>query len=214
MARKITDVDFLEGLVWLALAIVAIGTVLSVPGYFSMDTADRPVIQWEAERVRVPIQDRCDLTPLPAAADGRTGYTGACEAEIAIGGRPGWSAPLREPLFAISRIGVPLLVLVILALLLRIVRSVRDRDPFTLANARRMTIMGVLIALGGPTMQIARTIAEMNAYDRIEKLAPDLLTERAFELSFLPLGAGMLLIGLAELFRQGARLREDVEGLV
>lgn len=212
MATTRVELRLLEGLVVFALAVVAIGTVLSIPGPFVFGGERGTLITWHRETVTVPLTDQCDLRMPPAPTD--IALTKVCSVQAAIGEVGAWSAPVREPLFAAARLGAPLLALAVLWLLLKIVRSVGDGDPFVVANARRMQIMGFVIAIGGVVIEAIRTAAEINALDRVERMVPGLMTEWAFEMSFLPVAAGILLIGLAEVFRQGARLRADVEGLV
>jgi hypothetical protein len=61
---------------------------------------------------------------------------------------------------------------------------------------------------------VIRNIAERNEIDRISRLVPDLILPREYTLSFMPLAGGLVILVLGEVFRQGARLRADVEGLV
>ena len=209
------ELRLLEGLVLFALAMAVIGTVLSIPGPFQLGGSSGRLITRSGERLEVSIPERCNLEPTTGTSQGNVGFRGVCTAEAEVGGPVDWTAPLHQPAFAAARIGTGLLVTAVLYLLLRIVRTLGAGDPFVPANARRLTIMGFLTAVGGLLVQAARTIGETNALDRIERLAPGLVsTTREFELSFAPAAAGLLLIGLAEVFRQGTRLREDVEGLV
>ena len=96
-------------------------------------------------------------------------------------------------------------------LLLGIARGLRAGDPFTMANARRLTSLAVLVTLGGLFLQVFHGISR----DALLAAAlPGQELPTAFELSFWPAPVGMLIFFLAEVFARGARLREDVEGLV
>ncbi len=103
-----------------------------------------------------------------------------------------------------------ILVVAVLWLVRRLLRSVRDGDPFTDANVRRLRAVGFLLVVGAPVATLA-----MHACD--QWLAS---TSTAGELgdSFALPGAGPMaglgVFVLAEVFAHGARLRADVEGTV
>ncbi|MFL1381761.1 MULTISPECIES: DUF2975 domain-containing protein [unclassified Nocardiopsis] len=103
--------------------------------------------------------------------------------------------------------------------LLRIVRSLDAGDPFTPANARRIQVIGIAVQAGAVLSLVAATF-------RDGVLTGAALGTGGLELS-LTLGGGggagsavvlvfvgMLLLGLAEVFRRGTRMRDDVRGLV
>lgn len=96
-------------------------------------------------------------------------------------------------------------------LLLGIARGLRDSDPFTAANARRLTSLAVLVTVGGLFLQVFHSISR-DALLAAALPGQELVT--VLELSFWPIPVGMLVFFLAEVFARGARLREDVEGLV
>ena len=91
--------------------------------------------------------------------------------------------------------------------LYRIVASVEGGDPFVPANARRLQFMGwIAIAvhvLGIPLAMTSRWL------DRIFGRPHD-----GFELSYFAILLALVLFVLARVFREGARLREEVEGTV
>lgn len=107
---------------------------------------------------------------------------------------------------------VLLLVTVTAWLLLGVVRGLRDGDPFTTANARRLTSLAVLVVVGGLVLQMFHSISQ----EVLLSAALPAGGERAsvYEVSLWPAAVGMLVFFLAEVFSRGARLREDVEGLV
>jgi hypothetical protein len=102
------------------------------------------------------------------------------------------------------------LVVSMLWLLRRVLRSVRDGDPFTTANVGRLRAIGFLLAVGAPVASLAMFVCD-------QWLAS---TSSAGELgsSFALPGAGPIaglgVFVLAEVFAHGARLRSDVEGTV
>lgn len=104
------------------------------------------------------------------------------------------------------------LAIYFLVLLLRIVRSVKEGDPFIAANAERLSRMG-WVALAGqlaiiPVAALAMWIEEV-AGD-----AADIHTDTDFGFS----GEGILLVLilfiLARVFRKGTEMRAELEGTV
>ena len=111
----------------------------------------------------------------------------------------------------------PMLVLLALAvvvarLLLGVVRSVRDGDPFRAVNARRLASLSTAVLAGGLLVQVVQGLAHART---IAPLLPDGPSSWTLDLQLWPvLAAGALFGFFAEVFARGARLREDVEGLV
>jgi len=104
-----------------------------------------------------------------------------------------------------------LTVLGVLALLLQVTRTLRHGDAFVPANARRLSRIAVLVGVGVTSAQLLRqfgAVAVLEAPSVRERVVP------VFEVSFLPFVAALGIGVLAEVFRQGAAMREDVEGLV
>ena len=91
--------------------------------------------------------------------------------------------------------------------LYRIVASVEDGDPFIPANAQRLQAMGwISIAVHVLGVPLAMTSQWL---DRIFDQRPD-----GFELSYFGLLLALVLFVLARVFREGARLRDELEGTV
>jgi hypothetical protein len=104
-----------------------------------------------------------------------------------------------------------LLVMAVLGLLLAVTRTLRQGDPFVAANARRLYLIAGLVGIGG------QLVVGLSAWARWQVLthpdvAPYVFAEH--RLSFVPLVAGLGIAVAAEVFRQGTRLRDEVEGLV
>jgi hypothetical protein len=106
---------------------------------------------------------------------------------------------------------LPLVALAVIAYLLRIVRTLRRGDPFVPENARRLTAIALLIAVGGTVGNLVHGIA-LDLL--VHGSAASGIFAHVFDVSFLPIVIGTAAAFLAEVFRQGARLRQDVEGLV
>lgn len=124
-------------------------------------------------------------------------------AEIAA--RPGGVAGMRA-IMAVGLIGVPIAAL-ILGRLAQIVRTVRMREPFTAANAGRVQA----IAWGLLGLQVLHVA--------VAAIAASIATDK----TPLKLGGGgtitgwlavLLLFVLAGVFREGAAMRDDLEGTV
>lgn len=99
-----------------------------------------------------------------------------------------------------------------LLLLLAMVRSLRVDEPFTMANVYRTTAIGVTLAVAGTlgpliTQLVANSLLESSA-------AAPLVQTTTFTLSFQWVMVGLIVVAIAEIFRRGAVLRHDVEGLV
>ena len=104
-----------------------------------------------------------------------------------------------------------LVTLAVLALLLLLVRSLRRGDPFVPANARRLYAIAAAVGLGGQAAVL------LEAWGRQGVLEHPLVAPYVFpdsSLTFVPVLAGLGIAVAAEVFRQGAELREEVEGLV
>ena len=111
---------------------------------------------------------------------------------------------------------VPSVLLLVLAvvlarLLLGIARSLRAGDPFTPANASRLRTLSILLIVGGTFVPIFQSIAFEGVLDPLLPGGPRAWT---LDLHLWPVLSGILVGFLAEVFARGARLREDVEGLV
>ncbi len=105
----------------------------------------------------------------------------------------------------------PLLGLLIAWPVLQMARSARRGDPFTPANERRLWFIAGMVTSGGL------------AYSMIAGAAQTLLVQRSaaadlfaivFEVSFIPIGAGLVLAALASIWRIGVQLRDDVDATI
>lgn len=97
-------------------------------------------------------------------------------------------------------------------LLFRIVRDVRRGAGFTRIVARRMLIIGVLVLIGLPAVELARWkvanwLVESSTAARMADAAP-------LHLDVWPFAVGMVVLVLAWSWRDATAMREDLEGLV
>jgi hypothetical protein len=109
----------------------------------------------------------------------------------------------------------PLVLLVAgLWLLHGFARSVNDGDPFGAANVQRLRRLGFLLVLGAPLVELLNWSLRQSLYNN---LPPNRFGNIGVEGFSLPAGAMLGGLGafiLAEVFADGLRLREDVEGTV
>lgn len=99
-----------------------------------------------------------------------------------------------------------------LALLLPVASGLRRQEPFSRANARRLTALGLLIAIAGTVVPVVSQLATSSAL--AESQAGSLLETTTFTISFLWMAVGLSLAAAGEAFRRGVVLHDDVEGLV
>lgn len=184
-----TDQAFLEGLLW-ALPGVALLKVL-VDGLGAL--------RGQPLEVTGSLPD--DLAPTTELVTGP--MTGTVVVQDPTAAQYGWDLAPSALLL--------LLAVVVARLLLGVVRSLRTGDPFTAANARRLTTLGILLIVSGTFVPVFQGIAFEAVLD---PLLPDGPRTWTLELQLWPVLAGILIGFLAEVFARGARLREDVEGLV
>jgi hypothetical protein len=101
--------------------------------------------------------------------------------------------------------------IVVLLLLLRIVRTLRRGDPFALDNARRLRVIAAAVVIGGLGGAALRAWGE-HLVLADSAIAP--FVNESLDLSLTPLWAALVVWLLAEVFRRGALMRRDLEGLV
>ena len=104
------------------------------------------------------------------------------------------------------------LALYFVVLLLRIVRSVKDGDPFIEDNAERLYRMG-WVALASQIVMIPLGLISVWIAD-ITKDVEDVHVDTEFGLSLEGILLTLILFILARVFRHGTAMREDLEGTV
>lgn len=104
-----------------------------------------------------------------------------------------------------------ILTLVVLLLLYRIVTTIDRGEVFSTTNAVRIRWIAATVGIGGVAAQFIEYWAHQGM---IARSAAAGLVQAQLHFSAAPLLAGALILVLAEVFRQGVRLRHDVEGLV
>lgn len=99
-------------------------------------------------------------------------------------------------------------------LLWGLARSVRQGDPFGPENVKRLRGLGFLLVLGAPLVELFNSGLRISLFNNLPPGRFGDFGAAGFELPAAALLAGLGAFILAEVFAQGLRLREDVEGTV
>jgi hypothetical protein len=109
-------------------------------------------------------------------------------------------------------------VLVVLFMVLRLVQSLDRGEPFVAANVRRVYAIACTVLVGSLVVPVVGAVCDSVLRSRALGADGLVLTTGLFGgeggISLALVLTGFLLAALAEVFRRGARLRADVEGLV
>lgn len=192
------DGRLLEVALGVALAlVVAFGILLPLLGVAGVSEAmDTRAVETTA------------LTRVPGspAEEGLT-LTGVRQAEVVL------AAPDlgQRVLLALPEITGSGMLVLILVLLFRMARTLREGDVFLPVNARRLNVIALtVLAMGvlSPLVEVvttSRLVTGTRVGDAVVL---------SYSLEFKVILLGLLVAALAEAFRRGARLRADTEGLV
>ncbi|MEU6522754.1 DUF2975 domain-containing protein [Streptomyces sp. NPDC046924] len=156
--------------------------------------------------------DTGTTAPVPdTVADAAAGHgmtlTGTHRADLVLTDPdPGERLLLALPEFVDS-----LLLLLVLVLLLQIARTLRGGDVFVPRNARRLSVMGIVVLVQGvlSPMLLSFTTQELVSGTPLADLIP---VSATFSGEYVLLA--LLVLALSEVFRRGTKLRADTEGLV
>lgn len=104
------------------------------------------------------------------------------------------------------------LAVAFLWLVRRLLISVREGDPFTAANVRRLRAIGFVLIIGLPLSTYIGEQLEMwlARSSTVGEIGHFVVTSNIEDVPVI----GLLVFVLAEVFAHGVRLREDVEGTV
>ena len=97
-------------------------------------------------------------------------------------------------------------------LVLRVLQDVAAGDPFRPRNVTRLRGLAFLVALGLPVVWFARGAVDLGLLASLQLDAG--VAGTVVAIPWAPVVAGMLIALVAEAFKLGAGLRDDVEGLV
>ena len=99
----------------------------------------------------------------------------------------------------------------VVTLIIEVVRSLREGDPFTRGNARILAQAALVAVIGGAVVVAATMIGPVV----VDRGLPDALpVQLEVEGSSASLYAGLLLAAIAQVFHRGCDLRDDLEGVV
>lgn len=95
-----------------------------------------------------------------------------------------------------------------------LLRSIREGRPFDRRNPRRIVGLAGLVVLGGLGGPLLDGLARFSVLDHLGATGPEspFLLDATWDLA--PLVLAGLLLALADAFRRGVRLTDDVQGLV
>lgn len=169
----------------------------------------------EVPFVRTELNETVNVTTSPplfrygadAIPAGRGEFSGPFEAHVNV------YDPTRAQRMALLGAGLAesLATIAVLLLLLLIARTLRVGDPFVLANARRLRLIALAVVVGGTA---ASALQALGAHLVLRDSAIAPLVHEQHHVTLLPLVAGLGILLLAEVFRRGALMRADLEGLV
>jgi hypothetical protein len=105
-----------------------------------------------------------------------------------------------------------LLVTAMLVLLWRLVGRARRDDPFTDGTARRLTVLGWLLIVGGPVVCTVEFLARFVLSGSVGDGRNAATLDVGAAAAWLLVGVGMLAIG--QVVRRGQTLRAELDGVV
>lgn len=105
-----------------------------------------------------------------------------------------------------------LLVLLACWCIVLVLRTVAAGDPFQSVNVIRLRVVAAALVLGAPVFYVFQSFANAAVLDSLDLTGLELTF--TLEIPWVPMLAGMVVAMLAEAFKAGSRLRDDVDGLV
>lgn len=108
-------------------------------------------------------------------------------------------------------ISAPLLVLLVAWPIRQMARSAKNGDPFTAANERRLWTISGLVSIGGVLVSLIGGSAETIIMGRS---AASELFDIEFEISFLPIAAGLVISALASVWHVGVEMRDELDATI
>ncbi|MEN3123702.1 DUF2975 domain-containing protein [Janibacter sp. LM] len=105
----------------------------------------------------------------------------------------------------------PLLAAGSLLVVLKLVRSVRTGTPFTSANARRLRVLALLVGGGGTILAVTDELVRRWLLDGSAAAG---IVGHDWHISFAPVLLGVLIGVVAEVWRAGVAMAEDLDGVV
>ncbi|MBG0814805.1 DUF2975 domain-containing protein [Planomonospora sp. ID82291] len=204
MAKPPASIRVLEGITWTGVGFALLGLVMCLHGIFSDSGVDTRHIGVNPYQTTTAADD-----PAPAP----TGPPGTVR--IAMPSFDRTLAVIDPDLSQRFLLVLPDLLLTVAlsavaVILLQTVRTFREGDPFIPGNARRLAAIGfLLLGIAGIPQVEALSLNLLLSGTPLE----DLSVFAGEDFSWA-LFTGFAVLALAEVFRQGGRLRADTQGLV
>ncbi|MET7485087.1 DUF2975 domain-containing protein [Streptomyces sp. NPDC005538] len=197
-----TDNRLLEAALGLAALLVGIfGVLIQVLGVVGLiDPVD-------TREVRAATTTRVAGTVTDAVAGHGMTLTGTHRADLVFA-HPDLGQRL---LLALPDVIGGLLLLLVLAILLQMARTLRDGDVFVPKNARRLSVIGLTVlvqAVLSPVLPTLTTQALVSGTPMADQVPLSVTFTGEYVL------LAFLILALGEVFRRGTKLRADTEGLV
>jgi amino acid transporter len=98
--------------------------------------------------------------------------------------------------------------------LAQVLRTVRVGRPFARHNATALVVVAVAVLVGGGVTPVVSDAAALAALDRLGLAGDESPFRTLSSFSLAPVLVAVLLLGIAEAFRRGAAMADDVAGLV
>lgn len=105
----------------------------------------------------------------------------------------------------------PLLAAGALFVVLKIVRSVQNGSPFTQVNANRLRLLALLVGVGGMVVAVTNELVRRWLLDNS---AASGIVGHEWHITFIPLLLGVIIGVVAEVWRAGVVMAEDLDGVV
>ena len=160
---------------------------------------------WVTGAPLTPLVDTAvTVPPLDAAG---IGYGQASYAVDAVDPSAG------QRLFALVP-GLLVAVLVVLSCwcIVLLLRTVAAGDPFDPLNVTRLRVVAGALVLGVPVAYVLEVVSDAMVLTSLDVGGLDITF--LLEIPWVPMVAGMVVAMVAEAFKAGSRLRDDVDGLV
>ncbi|SNT22218.1 Protein of unknown function [Streptosporangium subroseum] len=204
MAKPGGSIRNLELVVWVGFGIALIGVLISLVGIFTGPAARTRPVEMSPYNTATSADDPA---PLPTGPPGAVSLVKPAADYTLVIADPSVS---QRFLFVLPDLLLAVIMSVIAGILLLVIRTFDQDDPFVPPNARRLSVIGVLLL-------------SLNGIPVVEKLVLEGLLSgtplknmpiRSAENFYWALIVGLAALALAEVFRQGSKLRADTQGLV
>lgn len=156
--------------------------------------------------------------PLPTTVDEADGTVKVFgQAAVEVGEPLTVTASLLDPtrsqrvIWLIWQVSGPLLLLFIAWPIRQMARSTKEGDPFTAKNERRLWSIAGLVIIGGTLVSVISGSAQTIIMGR--SAASELFIIE-FEISFLPVIAGLVIAALASIWHIGVDMRDELHATI